>query len=52
MQSEAAVRVAALLGMDEREQVEIRVGVRKPPQSVRPAQLASGTPRIFVREAG
>jgi hypothetical protein len=52
MQSDAATRVAALLGMGGSEQGGIRVGRRKPPQSVRPTQLASGTPRIFVQEAG
>ena len=44
MQSEAAIRVAALLGMGGYEQEEIRAGARKPPQSVRPGQLALGRP--------
>ena len=46
MQSEAAIRVATLLGMDGREREEIRAGARKPPQSVLPGQLASGAPQI------
>ncbi len=51
MQSEAAIRVATLLGMDDRGQEEIRAGARKPPQSVLPGQLASRAPQIFVQEA-
>src|ERR1019366_1784995 len=47
MQSEAAVRVAALLGMDGREQDEFRAGARKPPQSVHPGQLESESRSIY-----
>lgn len=52
MQSEAAVRVAALLGMDGREQEGIRGETRKPPQSVRPGQFALGASQGFMQEAG
>ncbi len=52
MQSEAAVRVAALLGMDGNEQEGIRAGVRKPPESARPVQLAFGAPQILMQQAG
>jgi integrase len=52
MQAEAAVRVAALLGMDGREQEGMRAQVRKPPQSVHPGQLASETRPFFAQESG
>jgi hypothetical protein len=51
MQTEAAKRVAALLRMDGCEREAIQAGVRKPPQSVRPGQLASDAPQIFMQEA-
>ena len=52
MQSEAAVRVAALLGMGGYELRGNSSGEpRKPPQSVRPGQFASGVPQIAVQEA-
>ena len=51
MQSDAALRVAALLGMGGYEQEGIRTGGRKPPQSVRPGQLVSGVPQMFMQEA-
>ena len=51
MQSEAAARVATLLGMDSREQEGIRAGARKPPQSIRPGQFGSGASEMIVEEA-
>ena len=51
MQSEAAIRVASLLGMDSREQEGIRAGARKPPQSVRPGQIASEAQTFVAQEA-
>jgi integrase len=52
MQAEAAVRVAALLGMDGREQEGMRAQVRKPPQSVHPEQWASEARPYFAQESG
>ncbi len=52
LQSEAAVCVSALLGMGGNEQEGIRVGCRKPPQSVDLGQLASGASQMVVEEAG
>ena len=52
MQSEAAVRVAALLGMDGPEREAIQTGVRKPPQSVHPGQLESESRSIYAQGAG
>jgi integrase len=46
MQSEAAARVAALLGMDDREQE------RKPPRSLDPGKLASEAQPYFAQHAG
>jgi integrase len=52
MQAEAADRVAALLGMGGSEREAIEAGVRKPPQSVHPGQLAPETRPFFAQEAG
>ena len=52
MQTEAAKRVAALLRMDGCEREAIQAGVRKPPQSVHPGQLASETRPFFAQESG
>jgi integrase len=52
MQSDAATRVAALLGMGGSEQEAIRAGVRKLPQSGRPGQLASGASQSYTQEVG
>ena len=51
MQSEAAARVATLLGMDSREQEGIRAGARKPPQSVHPGQTTSEAQTFVAQEA-
>lgn len=52
MQSDAALRVAALLGMDGCEREGICAGARKPPQSVDRGQLASEAQPCFAEEAG
>lgn len=52
MQLDAAVRVAALLGMDGYLGEEIQAGRRKPPQSIRPELLPSETLQFFAQEAG
>jgi integrase len=52
MQTEAAIRVAALLGMGGCEREGICAGARKPPQSVHPGQLASEAQPYFAQEAG
>lgn len=52
MQSDAARRVAALLGMGDCERDGICSGARKPPQSVDPGQLASEAQPCFAQEAG
>ena len=53
MQSDAATRVAALLGMGgyEQEQEGIHGEPRKPPQSVRAVPFTSGTSQIVVQHA-
>jgi len=52
MQSDAARRVAALLGMDSCEREGICAGARKPPQSVHPGQLVSEAQPCFAQDAG
>ena len=52
MQSEAAERVAALLGMGGCEREGIGAGARKPPQSIHLGQLASESQPGFAQEAG
>jgi hypothetical protein len=52
MQSDAALRVAALLGMGGCEREGICAGARKSPQSVHPGQLASESQLRFAQEAG
>ncbi|MGA2572302.1 MAG: site-specific integrase [Terracidiphilus sp.] len=52
MQSEAALRVAALLGMDGDERAGMRAQERKPPHSVFPGQLESEAQPFFAQEVG
>ena len=52
MQSDAALRVAALLGRGGCGREEICSGARKPPQSVHPGQSASEAQPCFAQEAG
>jgi integrase len=52
MQSDAALRVAALLGMGGCEREGICAGARKPPQSAHPGQSASEAQPCFAQEAG
>jgi integrase len=52
MQSDAARRVAALLGKGGCEREGICSGARKPPKSVHPGQLASEAQPGFAQEAG
>ena len=52
MQSDAAIRVAALLGMGRGRRQAIEAGMRKPPQSVRSGQPASDVQKSFTQEAG
>jgi hypothetical protein len=52
MQTEAAKRVAALLGINGQEREAIPAGGRKPPQSVPPGQWASEARPFFAQGAG